>query len=375
MKRQPLLIDQLLASKDWQETYDRSFRERVIEGLYMAKRFVLDQQAAEYIGQMMRKMPRIIADAQDFAIPPFQRMWIEYPARTLFKAVTGAESSADSDVTVGYLFDGPLVRVAMLGEKPSGPPGVMPIEYVMNRPFTVREEMRLAEKLGFSRALLDVFYWGDSFKYLREEMQEKLHSTDFLEQDEARKLTDEDLRFVTGQLDGAESARQALRALRATHSFRLVPTPNRAVSDRDIWDFVSEGSAGDLRNIIGILLFLNRTQDIQYVRDVGFAGAMVNRKPTRLLPHKVISLKVDPMPRLKRLCVGEGITRRLHDVRGHFCHNEVARTSGCQHPDWEEFKPLHWRCPQCRGVRWWRKEHHRGKLERGVVSASYAVTR
>jgi hypothetical protein len=62
-----------------------------------------------------------------------------------------------------------------------------------------------------------------------------------------------------------------------------------------------------------------------------------------------------------------GITKRLHDVRGHFCHDKRARQTGeqwCGH-DWVEYEPLRWKCERCGGKRWWRNEHQRGDVEKG----------
>lgn len=370
-KREPLLIDRLLASDNWKAPFSAAHGQRLADTMYLAKRFVLDESATKYLGEMVRKMPRVIADAQDFAIPPFERMWIEIPFRLYYETVTGAPSDVEGDQVVGYLFDGPVVSVAAYSRAVDGgrTPGIGPIQYMLNRPLTAEQELRLTQKLGISRAYLDVFYWGESFKHLRASAQGKLEAS-------PTSVSDEDMKFLQGNIWGAESEIASLRALRATHSFRLAELPKRfAGKEAEVFDWASNGSAGDLRNIIALLLFLNRTQDIQYVREQGFAPAMIDRKPRQLLPHRVISFKLDPMPRLQRLCAGHGVLRRLHDVRGHFCHNHVARHSGCQHPDWEEFKPLHWRCPACNGVRWWRKEHHRGKLDKGVVESEYAVSR
>lgn len=159
---------------------------------------------------------------------------------------------------------------------------------------------------------------------------------------------------------------------------------NASLSRADLGAVV-QGSGGDLRNIVALLLFLNRTGDIQYLREVLMAQALINRRPRPLMPYRVITLKLDPMPRLQALAAGAGVQRRLHDVRGHYCHDRTARESGCLHGEerlggwgefWEEYDVLQWQCTHCGGKRWWRKEHARGHAHLGVVKEQvYAVTK
>src|SRR5206468_4583912 len=127
---------------------------------------------------------------------------------------------------------------------------------------------------------------------------------------------------------------------------------------------------------------------IQVVREVGVSQGFVGNKVKPFLSHHVITLKVerdDLENRIKRLVAGHGTTKRLHDVRGHFCHNERAKTADCMHPAWEETDwetdvaggariPRRWKCLRCTGLRWWRKEHERGHEEKGLVSSEYRVT-
>lgn len=350
-KREPLLCDFLLSDavqKAHREvSYPKAFLAGTRDGLQVAKKFVLDEQAAQWCGQMLRKLPRIVADAQDFAIPPFEATWIELPFKPFYRAVTGQEPDETSDTRIGYLVRGP---VAYVGAMSVGDPsargltaGWVPVRYRLNHAPSEALETKLAEQLKLPEHALDLLYWGESYLSL---------------------VGDQEL--------------ESLRVLRASHALEPVPLDLPGLSEQERrtawWSSVSR-SNGDLRNIIGLLLFLNRTSDIQVQHDVGFSRGMVRGKPGVLAAHRVIGLSLDPLPRLVRLCAGEGVWRRLHDVRGHLCHNKVARTSGCQHPDWEEYEPLKWRCPQCKGLRWWRREHSRGHAGKGVVASSYSVSR
>lgn len=342
----------------------------------LAKRFVLDRDAAQYIGEMVRRVPRIIADAQDFAIPPFENMWVEIPFDVYFEAVnqlpagmawsrSGQNFAGNThDTHVGFLISGGHhVRVASWGPGAGYDAIWTATEYLLHRPWTREEEMAFRNEYYFSGLTLDDFFWGTS-------------SRDMLSND--------------------AGAHEAIRALRAEHSCRvLLPTGfgnvQRFSTDegrRMMHDSIIEGS-GDLRNIIAVLLFLNRTSDIQMVREIGAAQGFIGNKLKPYLGHRVITLKVDRdglENRIKKLVAGHGATKRLHDVRGHFCHNDRAKTSGCMHPEWVETDwegdvqgstriPRRWKCLQCQGLRWWRKEHERGHEEKGLVTSEYKVTK
>lgn len=364
--RKPTLADLVLA-QDFRlfAKIDNGWGARQRDNLRTAKKFRLDPQAASYLGTMLRKYPRIIADAQDFAIPPFERMWVEMPFPPFYEAV--AEKPHDSrtgDLAVGYLFVGPTVRVA--GTSRNGDSWFIPIEYTLHKPMTVAEELFIAEKLGLSRLGLDLWFWGGG----------------------ASAFTGGLNRIAMGGSEDADDYpewdKEGLRALRANHSVSFVKmvSPEYEVK----YNAIVEGSMGDLRNIVGLLLFLNRTRDIQYSgEELPMAQTIINRKTRPMLPHRVIKLRLDPLPRLQRLAAGAGIRRRLHDVRGHFCHDRTAREGGCMHGVemlgewgdwWLEHEPLRWKCSGCGGHRWWRREHHRGHADVGVIREQrYDVTR
>ena len=171
------------------------------------------------------------------------------------------------------------------------------------------------------------------------------------------------------------------RAFRANHSMRFEHAKD---ADPELVDrlakFVFGQCAGDLRNVIALLLFLNRTSAERVERDVESRPAMVRRKPSTLLKHTVISLRLNPIPKI-RAAFGVGSAwRREHDVRGHFCHDERARTSWCvtgtSTHDWSEqarSQSRQWRCLKCGGLRWWKDDFKRGRKDVGEVVSSYEV--
>lgn len=337
MKRTPTLADQFIQTKldGFYKNQTKAAQQDILE----AKRFILDEQAALYVADMIKEYPRIIADAQDFAIPPFTKTWIEFPFAPFWESINGLESDDNADGTMGFLITGNRVRV-IVGGKTHTDGMLMPHEYHLWNPMSIDEELDLVHKVNTSRIQLDMLYWGEAIN--------KLY---------------------------AEKDKEGLRALRENHRIHFPEKDPETASM--LWDRVIMKSGGDLRNIIAILLFLNRTREIQIVDAVPHARGIIKNKASTYLSYNKITIKLNPAPLLKKLVPGEGIWRKLHDVRGHFCHDKRAREAGhlwCTH-EWIEFEPLKWSCERCNGKRWWRNEHKRGSDEKGIVISEYNVVK
>lgn len=336
LKRKPILADEFLAKSVKHDMFVPHFYETTCDNLRQAHRFVIDNEAIRYIGEMIRTMPRIIADAQDFAIPPFEKTWIEFDAHELFRTVTQLEPDAHGDKRLGYLIVGPLVRVIASMDEDIHPPDVLPLQYKLFQPWSLDEELKFSATTRISRLNLDAMFWGSS-------------AGTFLN----------------------EHDKEGMRALRSNHSMELCCKPKYT---EHLMDNLAVGQAGDLRNVVAMLLFLNRLNRDVVEREVGHSQGMFHNKVGPFLKHRVITIKLNPIPKLRKLIAGDGVWRRMHDVRGHFCHNKEARYSGCSH-EWEETAPLHWECTmKCGGVRWWRHEHKRGHEEKGIVTSEYRVS-
>jgi len=358
-KRRPLLVDQFLAATPAQLLLERDlFTARKLEALRdamrEAKKFVFDADAVRYAGEMLMKHPEAVAFDQEFAIPPFPIMYLEYPVDPLFAAL-GQTTAVDwerGDSEVGYLYVGPRVYVLSRARYPTDAysryPHLMPFAYRLNKPFTLQEEIEIAAKLEHSRMGLDVFYWGSRYE--------------------------------------AVKGTRAEHALRANHSFEWLYAMDLQDPKLQTLPYLLQSAAGDLRNIIAFILFLNRTSEVQVQDELGFHHTMIHTKPATLLKHNVVHIKLDPRPLLLKVYGTGGIWRREHEVRGHFCHDKDARESG-HHPDghdwreygWSEYgvnerRCRLWRCMRCGGLKWWRKACRRGSKDKGRVDTEYAVT-
>jgi hypothetical protein len=225
---------------------------------------------------------------------------------------------------------------------------------------SIKQQLAVSQSVGVSRIALDLFFWGESaLSFMTPEDQELVPTS--VQKD-----------FVPAMVVD-ERQKEGLRSLRANHSFSI--HLKDGIDERKAWDSFYDGSAGDLRNIIGLLLFLNRTTKTQVLHDVPIKRQMIGNRPAVLLKHTMVKIHVNPVPKLLHLAAGEGIWRRLHDVRGHFCHNKTARENHHDHV-WDETEGPHilqWYC-SCGGLRWWRKEHKRGHEEIGRVTSTYEVS-
>lgn len=77
---------------------------------------------------------------------------------------------------------------------------------------------------------------------------------------------------------------------------------------------------------------------------------------------------------VRRNSEAEIARRRLHEVRGHFAHNQVARTAACVHT-WIKDDERHFHCATCGGRRWWRPHHERGDEALGrIPPRQYRIT-
>jgi hypothetical protein len=356
-KRDPLLVDQFLASSDmvrFGPYLERGFIEKVRSGLYQAKRFLLDEEATIYLAKAIASAPEVIAMAREFAIPPFPIMYIEMPDfAKWYRTVNGIEPMPGADTKVGYLFIGPNAYCLGLTGKPEGeedsPKWVnggmavaVPIEYRFNQPFRPGEAAKQAKEMGLEEEDLPILFWGSSWERVKGTQWENALWEDM-------------------------SVHMAVNSV----GMNMMDLETRRI--------FASSNAGDLRNMIAMLLFLNRTSQCTYVNEVPMApGHMLRNKPRTLLSHSVVTLDVAKAPSVRTMFLGStgGSWKREHDVRGHFCVGKTARESNLCNGlhDWHEYNVNQWKCSRCGGLKWWRKDCRRGTKNKGKVHTTYEVT-
>jgi hypothetical protein len=353
-KPMPTLADELVTNRD-RTLIDEHTNSRAKNLLRHpgTKRFVLTEAAAIRIGEAIRAYPEMLVDHGWFARTPFPTCWIELPAPAFHSAIVPNYKSPTGDKEddrVGYLFDGDHVYVgaSVKGERSAD---FSPLVYHLHTPNTLQEQIDLVERMKVSRAQLDNFFWGATM---------------------------------------AESLPQdTLRGLRAQHGFRIAVDERyrERISGYEWLGF----SAGEVRNIIGILLMINQPSGVLHHTDVGHRKQMTIRGNRVLMSHSVVTLNLDRRSspsRLLRKPVGSHGSPRWHEVMDHWCNDKIARTRGHSIDDpkthgrgdhahlWvKDDEKLVATCAICGGRRWRREMRNgRGDRAKGTISQLRVVS-
>lgn len=350
-----IFADQLVAANPGKHLWlpqSRKLDFRAVQArVRRAERLVFDASASARVGELIRDIPELLIEQVQFARAPFDLCWIEYQSDVTWEIVVGREgdqTDGDRDEVVGLLVD--HNRVNVFNRCYDGTIGMMPWVYHLNTEWPLEDQLRFCEAAKVSRLGIDTWLWGSTANALAEK----------------------------GRYD-------ALRVLRNTNMVEVIdesPNTTKAI--------LSGGAHGDFKNVIALLLALNQPQITQY-QHVPQSRGWIGNKPKPFLSHHSVKVSLDAQRRLlTHFEHGEGELRRRHRVRGHYCHDQVARDysriAGCVH-DWEPMDdqwlpwpdaPLdereHWRCRACEGKRWWRVAHQRGSEAKGFIEHEYQVT-
>jgi hypothetical protein len=325
----PLLADLLLEPA---ANSSKTIEPRKFQGLQQvlrkAEKFVLSDEAAIRVGQAIKAYPEMVIDHAQFAIPPFETCWIEYNGPRLVGQLTSEASASAADKTVGYLFHDGVVYVGVESfDKTFAFTG---IAYHLNSDNSFHKEHEFAEKLGINRGKFNEFYMGV-----------------------------------------AQSARipeEKLRKFREEHWVEWILTPEvtKQIRGTSSGFEVIYGCAGELRNIVGILLMLNQPSNVTYVGEKSPNRRILTSKGTKVrASHSVIEINLNHAPLTILLGKPSGIRGSViqHKVRGTFAHHNLDRS--CEHY-WEAEDAHHFTCANCEGKRWWRKAHQRGDASKGT---------
>lgn len=381
-KRKPTLADVFIAH---QYTTNDPFRFnvnlRIIGELQQkvrkANKFIFDSQASQRMGEVVRDIPDLIIKESRFARAPFDLTWVEFNSSVfwyeLYRDRPEFNSNADPEHAraIGMLIDGDsaiLVAGHSKAETSRGRPNsdsdviaayVCPLGYQLNTEPNVYDMADKVYPTGMDSQTrfvdrMNHLFWGQTAVAVSEEI-------------------------VT------EASRHFLAKPIMDGFYKLQPANVRKILDM---------CAGDLRDVVTCLLLLNRPAITHYVNDMPKSRGWLRNRMIPYWAHTTVTISIDPKPILKLIGTpGEtGITKRRHEVEGHYCHNKTAHeyedVCGCVH-DWidtdADWIPLampyaksdvnHWVCKICEGKRWWRNEHWRGDATKGfVIRDRYNVT-
>jgi hypothetical protein len=383
-KRRPTLADRFIARRwsDWERAVHPKTIAQLQKSARDARRFVLDEAATLRLAEIIDSIPELLIREHQFARAPYDLTWVEFPSHVLWSymheqhpaAYEGLGRFGDpeaSDHTLGYLIDHERVNVICGGTvaDPDTLPQIMPLQYRLHTPMEDAEQTEFRRLSGMtSEWHLNAFLWGST--YTRLSPEERAVATD----------------------------RNSVGLLPLNPLHPLYP---RYSGDGEWCDAV-RGSIGELRNIIAVLLVLNRPSLTKYIRSNEMTRGFHKGKLMPYLSHTVVTIDLDARPTLKLIGTpaGDAEPKRRGEVRGHYKHDETARDfsriAGCIHeyqpthgPDddwapWPDAPPgvpgdpgcvRNWVCAACGGKRWWRRETGRGDAAKGfVVHDGYDVT-
>lgn len=375
-KRRPTLADRFIHRKfsDWERVVHPKTIAQLQRSARAANRFVLTEAATLRIAQVIDSIPDLLIREQRFARAPYDLTWIEFPSHVLWNYMREQNPEAyehqgrfgdleSSDHTIGYLIDHERVNIVAGGTvaNPDRAPNIMPIQYRMHTEWRPEERAEFRRLTGMRLDWhADAFLCGSTYDRLAPSERGELaarHAVDFLPFNPQHRLFD------------------------------------RYSSDGE-WRDAARGSIGELRNIIAIMLVMNRPSLTKYVQSNQGGRGFHKGKLMPYLSHTTVTIDLDARPTLRLIGTpeGEGVPRRRHEVEGHFKHDatarEYSRIAGCIHsfqpthgpkdqwapwPDpplgvpGEPGVPRNWVCSDCGGKRWWQRESERGDASIGYV--------
>ena len=374
-KRRPLLVDVFAHAKHFSnETYHDILLPKLIPTLQakamQARRFVLDDEASMRVGDVIRDVPDLLVRESQFARAPFPLTWIEISSSVMWHAIyrdrpdKQSLAAPDHAARIGILIDDN--RVYMVAGGTAEEPDNLSILHVC--PYSYEMNTDLLDGVGY-----------DVMRHMGIDPENDDRFMRF-----ARVL------FWGSTCDDVPAGRLDEITRHFCYFPLFDPHRLRALDPKDYRQRLENLTAeciGDLRNIVAVLLMMNRPAITRYGNEVARGRGWIKNKNVPFMSHTTVHINLDPIPVLRMVGTpaGEGIERRRHEVRGHYCHNQTARDysriAGCVHEwistydDWtpvgDNYPPAdvnHWVCSVCEGKRWWRDAHERGTAEVGFTA-------
>lgn len=341
--RQPTTLDLFVSPQLTQKTLNPALTAALQRRARSARAFMFDPDACVRAAELIRDLPTLIYEQQEFARAPFEQAWIEltdFPA--FHQTINPGASEASDSALAFYVEHDTAYTISRSGNSSSG---LLPLAYDLHTPWEVQEQLHFASLLDVSRLGIDEFLWG-------------------------------------AVVDSIPAEKR--RSLRDHHRVRLLPNERGPQYVNPALKNSVAQSCSDLRTLIALLLLLNRPDATRYDPSPPRSKGFIRGKIVQYWEHHVVKIPLDPRPTMSQLGTEfDRAERRRHEVRGHWCRDRHGRSPDCVH-DWrlandfgdpDQQRPAdRYRCGLCGGKRWWRSEHVRGDAGTGFITKNYAVT-
>lgn len=353
----PTVADALRTSPLRYDLVDPKEAQRVRGRLLSAPRFVLDEAGWTTLYDFIDRYPDLIAEQQQFALLPYDTMWVEWSLPARRKGPAQNYSGIASVEGIGFLIDGGDVNTALLALRSDGDyeAFIMPVVYRLHQSFPPEQIEIFLKQNTFTLDDLDHMLWGTAFP----PQLKPRHR---------------------------EAVRLAHTLYFNRHGInRLLEKTNA----RTVVQLLVEGCNGDLCDILAFLLLVNQPGGLLQLRNEPAGRRFASGKLRPYMSHTKITLHIGPHAqvrrRLRRLQKIERGIIKAHDVRAHFCHDKTYhQNKNCIHQmkayNWmtnqaDEDPPRHWVCELCLGKRWHFRKCTRGSSTVGFNVHDYNVTR
>lgn len=326
------VLDNILA-RGRQNYHDPHMWDRFVSAGRRAQRFTFSRAASAMAGQLAREAPRLVIDNRQFAIPPFDPVYVEMDAEGWF----ARSGTTNQDLRIGYLIDGTMLRVVVEGAVGRHHPLDFPFAWHLSPPG--------AERAG--NVDLKVRPGGETLESA----------------------------ICAYALGTASAILTRDEVVSIGSSLGLSWAYRMDKYDEDIALKTLVDSAGDIKSMWTLLLWLNQPSRVHYSQEP--AGRRIRGgKLVAYAAHRVVEIDIGHC-RTVRAAFRSGLRERLsprrHQVRGHFSHR--GGNVHCHH-QWPLLADQDgdWRCTRCGRLRWWRENYVRGDATRGWVEHEYDVT-
>jgi hypothetical protein len=300
-----------------------------------ARRFLFDREASAFAGRFIREHGATLLRNRAFAIPPFEQTYVEYHLDALLEAIGRRKANEKygiekSDERIGHLIDGDHVWTFLEGSDNEA--SIYPVDVWMN---TVSHSVGLFDKADIGRDR-------------RRKLEYTLGST----LGDAQDVNGE---VVLDWLNAFDFAAPAMFA--------------NLLTDRKLAD----AGNGTVRNLVALLLLLNRQRENVTLKTVAPKGVIYRGKRRVFAAHTMVTLTVEDYVHIAHSYEhGAHASPRRHQVRGFFRH--LHKVDGCEHD-----YPLasdergRWVCRTCGTTRVWVHDHERGDASKGYITKDYVV--
>jgi hypothetical protein len=320
-------IKDLPVSK-WDTVLTTQNQKRVKAAAMRARPYRFDEAASAKIGAFSTECIDLVAANLEFAIPPFDSIYIEIDIQQCISGTGRAHptnAEPDADWKLGFLIDhGTIWTVACNKTQPHC--AVSPWGYIDTSYF----------EHGVARH--DMSPWNEKAELL-------LGSA----------VRDVDKGMMSKFLDRFDVG--------------FFGRPNIS---REAMDYMLAGSVGEIRFLSAALLFLQARRGVS-IGGVPFERRMTRGKSRVFMAHSTVTINLEgPVEMRRAFTIGDRQSPRAHEVPAHFAHRYGDRN--CEH-QWREREdePTHWDCPLCGRFRYLRKQHMRGDASIGFVTRDYNV--